>query len=165
LDLCAGSYIHTSKIIWGIPVVTSILRTLVGALSPSASALTPDPDSSDDYPDIGASTYGEPGEGGHLFCMVAPSGDRSNNTSSRYSTIGRSEASDTWTPSGGLVQNLNPDFNAVWVQVIMETIQRMVPYGSPIAVLAQQGAEVVNLVVVEKSAGVPRREPSIDDND
>jgi hypothetical protein len=47
----------------------------------------------------------------------------------------------------------------------METIQRMVPYGSPIAVLAQQGVEVVNLVVVEKSAGVPRREPSIDDND
>jgi hypothetical protein len=95
LDLCAGSYIHTAKIIWGIPVVTSILRTLVGALSPSASALTPDPDSSDDYPDIGASTYGEPGEGGHLICMVASSGDRSNNTSSRYPTIGRSEASDT----------------------------------------------------------------------
>jgi hypothetical protein len=64
-----------------------------------------------------------------------------------------------------LVQNLNPDFNDVWVQAIMETIQLMVPYGSPIAVLAQQGAEVVNLVVVEKSAGVPRREPSIDDND
>jgi hypothetical protein len=95
LDLCAGSYIHTAKIIWGIPVVTSILRTLVGALSPSTSALTPDPDSSDDYPEIGANTYGEPGEGGHLICMVAPSGDWSNNTSSRYPTIERSEASDT----------------------------------------------------------------------
>jgi hypothetical protein len=37
----------------------------------------------------------------------------------------------------------------------METIQCMAPDGSPLALLAQQGAEVVNLVVAEKSAGVP----------
>jgi hypothetical protein len=42
----------------------------------------------------------------------------------------------------------------------METIQCMAPDGSPLALLAQQGAEVVNLVVAEKSAGVPRVEPS-----
>jgi hypothetical protein len=31
--------------------------------------------------------------------------------------------------------------------------------------MAQQGAEAANLVVVEKLAGVPRREPSVGDND
>jgi hypothetical protein len=87
--------------------------------------------------------------------MVAPNGDRLNNTSSRYLTIGRSEASDAQTPSGGLVQNLNPDFNIVWVQAIMETIQRLAPNGYPLAVLAQQGAESVNLVVAEKSDDFP----------
>jgi hypothetical protein len=68
--------------------------------------------------------------------MVAPNGDRSNNTSSRYPTIGRSETSDARTPSGGLVWTLNPDFNVVQVQAIMEIIQRMVPDGSPLVVLA-----------------------------
>jgi hypothetical protein len=42
----------------------------------------------------------------------------------------------------------------------MENIQRMAPDGSPLAHLAQQGAEVENLVVAEKSASVPRGEPS-----
>jgi hypothetical protein len=37
--------------------------------------------------------------------------------------------------------------------------------GSPLAILAQQVAEAANLVVAEKSAGIPRREPSIGDND
>jgi hypothetical protein len=35
--------------------------------------------------------------------MVVLSGDQSHNSSSRYPTIGRSEASDARTPSGGLV--------------------------------------------------------------
>jgi hypothetical protein len=60
---------------------------------------------------------------------------------------------------------LNLDFNVVHVQVIMETIQRMAPDGSPFALLAQQGAEAANLVVAEKSTGVPRREPSGGHND
>jgi hypothetical protein len=59
-----------------------------------------------------------------------------------------------------VVQNLNPDFNAIRVQAIMETIQRMAPDGSPLALLAQQGAEVANLIVAEKSADVPRWESS-----
>jgi hypothetical protein len=145
--------------------MTSILWPLAGASSPSTSASTPDPDPSDDYPEIGASACEEPVEGGPLICMVAPNGDRSNSTSSRYPTIGRSEASNVQTPSGGLVRNLNSDFSAVRVKVIMETIQRMAPDGSPLAVLAQQGAEAANLVIIEKSSGVPRREPSVDDND
>jgi hypothetical protein len=162
-DPCAGNYIRTAKIVWGISVVTSILRPLAGASSSSTSTL--DLDLSDDYPEIGASAYGEPAEGGHLICMVAPNGYRSNNTSNRYPTIKRSEASDARTPSGGLIQNMNPDFNTIWVQAIMETIQRMAPDGSPFAVLTQQGAEAANLVVAEKLVGVPWRKPSVDDND
>jgi hypothetical protein len=41
----------------------------------------------------------------------------------------------------------------------------MTPDGSPFALLAQQGAEAVNLVVAEKSVGVPRGEPSAGRND
>jgi hypothetical protein len=47
----------------------------------------------------------------------------------------------------------------------METIQRMTPDCSPLALLAQQGADAANLIVAEKSAGVPQREPSISHND
>jgi hypothetical protein len=47
----------------------------------------------------------------------------------------------------------------------METIQRMMPDGSPLALLAKQGAEEVNLVVAEKSASRLRREPSASHND
>jgi hypothetical protein len=47
----------------------------------------------------------------------------------------------------------------------METIQQMAPDGSPLALLAQQGAEAANLVVAEKSTDVPRREPSGGHND
>jgi hypothetical protein len=47
----------------------------------------------------------------------------------------------------------------------METIQRMTPDGSPLALLAQQEAEVANLIVAEKSAGVPQKEPSVGHND
>jgi hypothetical protein len=101
----------------------------------------------------------------HLILMVAPNGDRSHNSSSGYPTIGRSETSDAQTPSVGLVRNLNPDFNAVRVKTIMETIQHMTPDGSPLALLAQQGAEAVNLIVVEKSASGPRREQYTGHND
>jgi hypothetical protein len=70
-------------------------------------------------------------EDDRLILMVAPNGDQSLNSSSGYPTIGRSEASDARTPSVGLVQNMNTDFNHVRVQVIMETIQRMASDGSP----------------------------------
>jgi hypothetical protein len=97
--------------------------------------------------------------------MVDPNGDRSRNRSSGYPTIERSETSDVQTPIVGLVRNLNPDFNVVRVQMIIETIQRMTLDGSPPALLAQQGAEVVNIVVAEKSVGVSRREPYVSHND
>jgi protein required for attachment to host cells len=47
----------------------------------------------------------------------------------------------------------------------MKTIQCMTPDGSPLAVLTQQGAEAANLIVAKKSTDIPRREPSIDNND
>jgi hypothetical protein len=47
----------------------------------------------------------------------------------------------------------------------METIQHMTPDGSLLAVLAQQGKKAVNLIVAEKLAGVPRKEPSGGHND
>jgi hypothetical protein len=72
---------------------------------------------------------------------------------------------DAQTPITGLVQNLNPDFNVVQVQVIIETIQHMTPDGSPLALLAQQGVETVNLIVAEKSTVVPWGEPSVGRND
>jgi hypothetical protein len=88
--------------------------------------------------------------------MVAPNEDQPRHSSNGYPTIGRSEASDARTPSTGLIRNLNPNFNDIRVQAIMEIIQRMAPDGSPLALLAQQGAEAANLVVAEKSTGVPK---------
>jgi hypothetical protein len=160
LDPFAGLYIHTAKLVPGIPIVMSTLRPFIGASSSSLSASSPGQDSSDDYPEIGASAYRNSVEDDRLILMVAPNGDWSRNSSSGYPTIRRSEASDTQTPSTGLARNLNPDFNVVRVQAIMETIQRMAPDGSPLALLAQQGVEAANLIVAEKSASVSQGEPS-----
>jgi hypothetical protein len=164
-DFFDEPYIRTVKLVRGILVVTTILRPCVGASSSSSSALSSDQGSSEDYLEIGVSTCGSSADISCLICMVAPNEDQPCHSSSGYPTIGRSEASDAQTPSTGLIRNLNPDFNAVRVQAIMETIQRMAPDGSPLALLAQQGAEAVNLVVAEKSTDVPRKEPSGGHND
>jgi hypothetical protein len=145
--------------------VTTILWPCTRASSSSSSTLSSDQGSSEDYPEIGVSSCGSPTDVSRLICMVAPNEDQPRHSSSGYPTIGRSEALDARTPSTGLIRNLNPDFNAVRVQAIMETIQRMAPDGSPLALLAQQGAEAVNLVVAEKLTSVPRREPSGGHND
>jgi hypothetical protein len=145
--------------------MTSTLWPFVRVSSSSSSASSPDRDSSSDYLEIGASACGNSAEDGHLILMVAPEGDWAHNSSSGYPTIGRSEATDAQTPSAGLVQNLNPYFNVIRVQVIMETIQCVAPDGSPLALLAQQRAKAVNLIVAEKSASVPRREPFVGRND
>jgi hypothetical protein len=60
-----------------------------------------------------------------------------------------------------MIQNLNPDFNAIRLQTIMESIQWMTPKGSPLVALAQQGVEVTNVIVAQRLAGNPRGEPSI----
>jgi hypothetical protein len=43
----------------------------------------------------------------------------------------------------------------------MESIQRMEPEASPLVALAQQGAEVVNVIVAQQSAASPQGEPSV----
>jgi hypothetical protein len=146
LDLFVGLYICTAKLVRGIPIMTSTLRPSTGAPGLSSAASSPSRDSSDDYLEIGASACGNSAKDNRLILMVAPNGDWSRNSSSGYLTIERSETSDAQTPSAGLVQNLNSDFNAVRVQVIMETIQRMTPDGSPLTPLTQQGAEMMNLL-------------------
>jgi hypothetical protein len=164
-DFFDGPYIRTVKLIRGIPVVTTILQPCVGAASSSPSPLSSDQGSSKNYPEIGVNTYESSASTSRLICMVAPNEDQPRHSSSGYPIIRRSEASDARTPSTGLIRNLNPDFNAVRVQAIMETIQRMAPDGSPLALLAQQGAEAANLVVAERSTGVPRKEPYGGHND
>jgi hypothetical protein len=115
LDLFVGLYIHTAKLIWGIPIMMSTLRTFIGAPSSSSSASSPSRDSSDDYPEIGANACGNNAKDSRLILMVAPNGDRSLKSSSGYPTIGRSETSDAQTSSAGLDRNLNPDLNVVRV--------------------------------------------------
>jgi hypothetical protein len=78
--------------------------------------------------------------------MVALNGDPSHNSSDAHERM---------------IQNLHPDFNVIWLQTIMESIQRMTPEGSPLVALAQQVAEVTNIVVAQRSAGNPRGEPSV----
>jgi hypothetical protein len=60
-----------------------------------------------------------------------------------------------------MIQNLNPGFNAIRLQTIMESIQRMVAEDSPLIALAQQGAEAVNVIVAQRLVGNPRGEPSV----
>jgi hypothetical protein len=120
--------------------VASILQPSAEASSSSSSAASPGCDSTDDG---------------------APNGDLSHNSFSRYSTIGGLEASDAQTPNLGMVQNLNLNFNTMWFQTIMESIQCMVPEGSPLIALMQEGVEAANLVIAERLADNPRREPFV----
>jgi hypothetical protein len=153
-DFFDGLYIRTAKLVRGISIVTTILRPCAGASSSSSSTLSSDQGSSEDYPEIGVSTCGSSADISRLIFMVAPNEDQPRHSSSGYPTVRRSDASDARTPSTGLIQNFNPDFNAIRVQAIMETIQRMTPNGSPLALLAQQGAEAANLPRT-KSKGLP----------
>jgi hypothetical protein len=103
LDPYVGLHILTVKLIRGISTVTSILQPSAGASSSSLSSASPEEDSSDDYPEIGGSTCGDSIEKGRLIVMVAPAGRLSQNSSSKYPTIGRSEASDAWMPNDGMI--------------------------------------------------------------
>jgi hypothetical protein len=114
----------------------SILQPSVGASGSSSSSAFPDQDLADDYPEIGGSTCGDPTEEGRLIIMVALAGGPSQNSSSRYPTIGKLEAFDARTLNDGMIQNLNPDFNTIRLKTIMESIQRMAPEGSPLVALA-----------------------------
>jgi hypothetical protein len=64
-----------------------------------------------------------------------------------------------------LIRNLNLDFNTVWLQMILESNQRMAYEGSPLLTLARQEAKAANLVAAQRSVGNPPREPSIGNQD
>jgi hypothetical protein len=149
LDPYAGPYICTTISMRETPNGASILQPSTGATSSCSSAASPDQDLADDYPETRGSTCWDTTEEGHLIITVAPAGAPSHNSSSRYRTIRRSEASDSQTPNDGMIQNLNPNFNVVHLQTIMESIQIMAHEGSPIVALAQQGAEVTNYVIAQ----------------
>jgi hypothetical protein len=97
----------------------------------------------------GGSTFWNSTDEGCLIILVALTGVPSQNSSSRYPTIRRSEVCDARTPNDGMIRNLNPDFNVVRIQTITESIQRMVPDCSPLATLVQQGAEAANYVIAK----------------
>jgi hypothetical protein len=98
---------------------------------------------------------------GRLIVMVASAREPSHNNSSWYPTIGRSQASGARTSDEGMIRNLNPDFNVIWLQTIMESIQWMAPKGSPLVALAQQGAKAANYVIAQWSANNPWGEHSV----
>jgi hypothetical protein len=129
LDSCAGLYICTAKLVRGIQAMSSILRPSVRASSSSLSVASPNKDSCDDYPKIGMRTYGDSIGEGCLIFMVAPTGNPSHNSSSRYPTIGRSEAFDARTSNNRMIWYLNPNFNVVQLHTIIESIQCMAPEG------------------------------------
>jgi hypothetical protein len=83
--------------------VTSILQPSTGVSSSSSSATTTDQDLADDYPEIRESTCEDPTEEGRLIVMVALAGGPSQNSSGRYSTIGRPEASDARMPNDEMI--------------------------------------------------------------
>jgi hypothetical protein len=137
LNPYAEPYHCTARFIQGILSGASILQPSAGASSYSSSAASLNQDSVDDYPEIGGNPCWNSTKESRLIIMVAPVETPSHNSSSRYPTIGRSEASDAWTPNDGMIKNLNLDFNVVWLQTIMESIQCMAPEDSPLVALAQ----------------------------
>jgi hypothetical protein len=83
LDPFVGIYIHTAKLVRGILIMVSILQPFIGTSSLSSSASSLDRDSSDDYPEIGTSAYGNFTEDNRLILIVAMNGDQSYNNPSR----------------------------------------------------------------------------------
>jgi hypothetical protein len=154
-------YHSIAKTTQGIPKGEHIFQPSVGTSRSSTSTVSPNQDSTDDYPEIGGSICWNLADEGRLIIMVAPTRTPSQNNSSKYPTIGRSEASDARSPNDGMIRYLNPYLNTARLRTIMESIQRMTPEGSSLVALAQHGAEAANYIIVERSAGNPRGEPSI----
>jgi hypothetical protein len=90
----AGPYHHAAKTTQGIPIGAPVFQLSAGTLSSSISVSSLDQDLIDDYPEIRESTCWNSVDEGRLIIMVAPVRALSHNSSTRYPTIGRSEASD-----------------------------------------------------------------------
>jgi hypothetical protein len=63
--------------------------------------------------------------------------------------------SNARTSNNRIIQNLNPDFNGIRFQTIMESIQWITPEGSPLVALAQEEAEAVNFIIAQRLTGNP----------
>jgi hypothetical protein len=162
----AGPYYRSTMASQGFPIGTPIFQPSATTTSSSSWGESPDPDTTEDYPEIGGSVCRNPTVEAHHINMVAPTGAPSQSSSSRYPVIRGFEASDARTSSDRLVQNLILDFNAVQLQTIMESIQGMVPKGSPLVALAQQGPKAAGHVIEAKqSAGNHRGNRCLADND
>jgi hypothetical protein len=131
----------------GLPIWKTILQPLVGASSSSSLGETTDRDSAKDYPEIRGSACWNLVIEACRINMVGPARGDSQNSSSKYPTIGGFEASVARTPNNNVVRNLDSNFNTVRLQTIMESIQRMVPPDSPLVALAQQGVEVMGNII------------------
>jgi hypothetical protein len=94
LNPFARSYHPIAKAAQELQIRTSIFQPLTETSSSSTSRASLDRNSVDDYPKIRGSTCWNPTEEGHLIIMLAQAGAPSQNSSSRYPTIERSEASD-----------------------------------------------------------------------
>jgi hypothetical protein len=66
-----GSYVRTTNLIRGIPIVTYILQPSARASSWSSSAASPDQDSADDCPENRESICEDSAEEGRLIILVA----------------------------------------------------------------------------------------------
>jgi hypothetical protein len=97
----------------GRPIGKTILQPSAGASCSSSLVETSDRDSVEDYPEIGGSSCWKPAIEAHRINMVFPARGNSQNSSSKYPTIGGSEASNARNPSSNIVQNLYPDFNTM----------------------------------------------------
>jgi hypothetical protein len=111
-SLCRAAYPHRQACL-GYFDHDAYPPTIDWAIKLVIITASPDQDSADDYLEIGESTCEDLTEEGHLIVMVTPAGGPLQHSSTRYPTIGRSEASDTRTPDNGMIQNLNLDFNAI----------------------------------------------------
>jgi hypothetical protein len=130
-------------------------------LSSSSPGATPDRDSKEDYLEIGGNAYWNPTIEARHVSMVGTARGDSQNSSSRYPTIRGSKSFDAQTPNNKVVWNLNPYFNVVRLQTIMELIQWMVLQDSPLVALDQQGVEVTgHIVAAERSIETQQDEPS-----
>jgi hypothetical protein len=103
------------------------------------SGATTDQASAEDYPEIGGSTCWDLVAEARQINMVGPRRTDSHNSFSKYPTIRESIVSDTQTPSNRVVRNLNPDFSAVRLQTIIESIQHLAPQDSPLVARPSKG--------------------------
>jgi hypothetical protein len=102
LNPFAGKYYHSARIPQGFVIGNTILQPSTGASSSSSSGEALDQDSAEDYPEIRNSACWNPAIEVRCINMVGPARGNSQNSSSKYPTIGGSEMSHARTPSSNI---------------------------------------------------------------